>query len=61
VQLEDEIQCPYCAERITVFVDPSQERQSYVEDCSVCCRPIEIVAACDPDSGELLWVQARRG
>ena len=60
MQVEDEIRCPYCAESITVFVDPSQAEQSYVEDCTVCCRPIEIRATCDPDSGELLSVRASR-
>ena len=34
--------CPYCGETITVLVDPSQPSQQYIEDCQVCCRPIEI-------------------
>jgi cysteine-rich CPXCG protein len=35
--------CPYCGESITVFVDQGGgPRQRYVEDCSVCCRPIEL-------------------
>ncbi|MDX1587654.1 MAG: CPXCG motif-containing cysteine-rich protein [Oleiphilaceae bacterium] len=34
------IQCPYCWESIEVLVDPSVEQQAYIEDCSVCCRPI---------------------
>lgn len=37
-----DIQCPYCGETITVFVDDSAGDQQYVEDCQVCCRPIEI-------------------
>ena len=36
------LDCPYCGERIDVLVDCSVERQEYVEDCSVCCRPITI-------------------
>jgi hypothetical protein len=36
------IQCPYCGESIDIIVDESIEQQSYVEDCSVCCRPIEL-------------------
>ena len=35
-----EICCPYCGEIIEVIVDLSVEQQEYVEDCSVCCRPI---------------------
>ena len=34
------VQCPYCGERIAIVVDGSVEHQQYVEDCSVCCRPI---------------------
>ncbi len=38
------IQCPYCGETIEVQVEDLPEAQSYVEDCSVCCRPIQIEA-----------------
>jgi len=37
--------CPYCAQPLDVFVDPGGgDRQEYVEDCAVCCRPLRIVA-----------------
>ena len=32
--------CPYCGEEIEIVVDGSVDHQQYVEDCSVCCRPI---------------------
>ncbi len=32
--------CPYCGEHITVLIDGSIEQQEYIEDCQVCCRPI---------------------
>jgi len=38
------ITCPYCWERIAIDVDGSVLPASYVEDCSVCCRPILIHA-----------------
>lgn len=34
--------CPYCWERISMILDYGEEESSYVEDCEVCCRPIEI-------------------
>ncbi len=34
--------CPYCWQRISMVLDPLEEESSYVEDCEVCCRPIEI-------------------
>jgi len=36
------IRCPYCGERTQVTVDISAGDQSYIEDCEVCCRPIEL-------------------
>ncbi|PKP40111.1 MAG: CPXCG motif-containing cysteine-rich protein [Bacteroidetes bacterium HGW-Bacteroidetes-13] len=35
-------QCPHCWEEISMLVDSSVRQQSYVEDCEVCCNPIEI-------------------
>lgn len=39
------IACPYCGELVDVLVDTSVEYQEYVEDCSVCCRPIVLSAS----------------
>tara|TARA_Y100000815_G_scaffold239808_1_gene234925 strand:- start:431 stop:625 length:195 start_codon:yes stop_codon:yes gene_type:complete len=35
-------QCPYCWEEISMLLDTSVRRQVYVEDCEVCCNPIEL-------------------
>jgi len=40
--LEHNFFCPYCGEEISMVLDLSVRRQSYVEDCEVCCNPIEI-------------------
>jgi len=37
-------QCPYCWEEISMLLDSSVPKQSYVEDCEVCCNPIELSA-----------------
>lgn len=34
------VQCPYCWELIEVLIDSSVNEQAYIEDCQVCCRPI---------------------
>lgn len=35
--------CPHCAQINDTAVDPSQgTRQSYEEDCQVCCRPLKL-------------------
>jgi hypothetical protein len=51
------IQCAYCGEQIEIVVDCSVGHQEYVEDCSVCCRPITLsVVASD---GEVVSIEAR--
>ena len=40
--LEHEFQCPYCWEGISMLLDTSVAQQTYVEDCEICCNPIEI-------------------
>lgn len=34
--------CPYCWERISMLVDHSVSDQEYIEDCEVCCNPIQL-------------------
>ncbi|MFN3238055.1 MAG: CPXCG motif-containing cysteine-rich protein [Pseudomonadales bacterium] len=46
---EQNIQCPYCGEEIFILVDPSEAGTSYIEDCQVCCRPIEFSLVEDLD------------
>ncbi len=33
-------QCPACFEWVEIFVDPD-DRGTMVQDCDVCCRPME--------------------
>ncbi|WP_299111405.1 CPXCG motif-containing cysteine-rich protein [uncultured Winogradskyella sp.] len=35
-------QCPYCWEQISMLIDTSQNHQKYIEDCEICCNPIQI-------------------
>ncbi|MCG6864903.1 MAG: CPXCG motif-containing cysteine-rich protein [Thiogranum sp.] len=53
------IDCPYCGEGFDINVDCSAGDQQYVEDCPVCCQPIEIATTVGLD-GELIGVQALR-
>ncbi len=37
------LDCPYCGEAVELGVDEGGgSRQSYVEDCPVCCRPWQV-------------------
>ncbi|MET2985138.1 CPXCG motif-containing cysteine-rich protein [Aureibaculum conchae] len=40
--LEHFFQCPCCWEEISILLDNSISNTTYIEDCEVCCRPIEI-------------------
>ena len=39
---EHRFPCPYCAESISVVLDLSVDEQHYIEDCEVCCQPIDL-------------------
>lgn len=34
--------CPHCFQEISMLVDISLPEQEYIEDCEVCCNPIEV-------------------
>lgn len=50
--VERRIRCPFCGEAMTIFVDASAGSQSYIEDCQICCQPMQI--SFDAEEGELL-------
>lgn len=53
---EQFFQCPYCWQSISVLLDPSVAEQTFVEDCEVCCQPIEITVTFE--SNELAGFEA---
>lgn len=36
-----QVDCPYCGELLEITVDTSVSQQDYIEDCQVCCKPIQ--------------------
>jgi transcription elongation factor Elf1 len=46
-ELEHFFYCPFCMEQISMVIEVFSGNQSYVEDCEVCCRPIEIKYTCE--------------
>lgn len=56
--VERRISCPYCAEYMEVVLDLSAGSQSYIEDCQVCCQPMQISFEADED--ELHGLQVDR-
>lgn len=40
------LHCPYCGESFETAIDTSAgDDQQYVEDCAICCRPINVRVA----------------
>jgi len=54
------ISCPYCGEEFVTSIDCSAGDQSYIEDCYVCCQPIEFTVSADAD-GTLSNLEVRSG
>lgn len=52
---ERRIHCPFCNESMTILLDLSAGGQSYIEDCQICCQPMQI--SFDTVSDEVLGLQ----
>lgn len=48
--------CPYCNAEISMLLDTSIRKQQYVEDCEVCCNPIEL--GFEFEEGDLIYFEA---
>jgi phage terminase large subunit GpA-like protein len=46
--VETTITCPHCGEVFPLQIDTSESEQSLIEDCTVCCRPINLSVRCQP-------------
>jgi hypothetical protein len=55
-----QIQCPYCGEAFETLIDLSAGSANYIEDCQVCCQPIEFKVEVD-DAGALEALSVGRG
>lgn len=53
------IQCPWCGERLETHVDLTAGERSYIEDCQVCCRPMELSIELE-ENGALHAVKVQR-
>jgi transcription elongation factor Elf1 len=54
--LEHYFTCPYCWETISMMLDNSVSKQVYIEDCEVCCNPIQLLVQFN--NSELIDFQA---
>jgi transcription elongation factor Elf1 len=54
-----QIDCPYCGESFITNVEADDGDQDYIEDCQVCCQPIEVHVEVGFD-GESVSLSVRR-
>jgi len=54
------VECPYCGESFETPVDTSAGSARYVEDCQICCQPIEFSVEVD-HAGALKSLSTLRG
>lgn len=58
--IEKRFKCPYCFQRISFVLDLTVDGvQTYIEDCEVCCQPIQVQY--EAQSGELTGFNSMRG
>jgi hypothetical protein len=55
MEVSESIQCPFCGQMFEVVIDTSVSSQRFTTDCEVCCRPFEVIVACEP--GEVLSLE----
>lgn len=44
------VECPYCGEPVELAVDATAGNADYVEDCPVCCRPMQVSVVVEDES-----------
>jgi Cysteine-rich CPXCG len=54
--IEHPVSCPHCWETTSVVVDLSAGDQTLIEDCQVCCNPMQLTLTIA--DGELIAVDA---
>jgi hypothetical protein len=54
------VHCPYCGEGFETSADASGGPCEYVEDCQICCQPIDMELRVG-DDGEFQELVVRRG
>lgn len=47
------LNCPYCGESTQVEIDCSVSAQEYIEDCQVCCQPINFYITVDNNNVQI--------
>ena len=55
--VEHSFTCPFCGEVISMVLDAGGHSVTYIEDCEVCCNPLEITYTIEDET--LVHFEAR--
>ncbi|HRH41031.1 MAG TPA: CPXCG motif-containing cysteine-rich protein [Pyrinomonadaceae bacterium] len=58
MEIEHFFTCPYCWQTISMILDVSVDEQTYIEDCEVCCRPINIGYTAEDFELQDFWAES---
>jgi phage terminase large subunit GpA-like protein len=42
------VECPHCGEEFFIEVETTTAVVGMIEDCAVCCRPVNVRVRCEP-------------
>ncbi len=45
---EIEVVCPHCGGRFTIEIETTSRQLDMIEDCAVCCHPLNFHISCVP-------------
>lgn len=52
--------CQYCGTENSVWVDLTiMDKQDFIEDCQICCRPNRILITKDRENEEYFYIESR--
>ena len=56
--IEHFFSCPYCGAPISMILEVLPVRQEYIEDCEVCCNPIQLAFKGGEAGLEEFWAES---
>ena len=56
--IEHYFDCPHCWETQLKMIDPSVDEQNFIEDCEVCCNPIDFQISVE--NNEVIFFQPEK-
>ena len=56
--IEHQFTCPYCFESELKLIDFSVKSQNFIEDCEVCCNPIDFQISIE--NNEVIFFQPEK-